>query len=263
MAKDTYYFTHDYNTRSDNKVKRLILKHGMAGYGVFWSIVEDLYNNANALPTDYELIAFDLRVNEDLVKSVINDFELFVIDGSTFGSTSVERRLNERNEKSLKAKRSAELRWKNKKETDANALQPQTDGNAIKEKKGNEIKENESKVDSSVEVSTSPPKQTKKTIDERKQIFYDKVAEFKNDYSKEMLRNFFEYWTEHGDDDHKMRFEKQKTFGISLRLKTWDKNDKTFNNGKSNTTTQTADERLNARIEANRLRLQEKFGLNK
>ena len=51
MAKDTYYFSHDYNARNDSKIKRLLSKHGYLGYGLFWAIVEDLYNNANALPT--------------------------------------------------------------------------------------------------------------------------------------------------------------------------------------------------------------------
>ena len=41
MPKDTFYFSHDYNARNDEKIKRLIRKHGMQGYGVFWSIVED------------------------------------------------------------------------------------------------------------------------------------------------------------------------------------------------------------------------------
>ena len=46
MPKDTYYFSHDYNCRNDEKIKRLLRKHGMSGYGIFWSIVEDLYNNS-------------------------------------------------------------------------------------------------------------------------------------------------------------------------------------------------------------------------
>jgi len=143
--KDAPYFSHDYNARSDEKTKLLIRKHGMLGYGAYWAIVEDLYNNANALRTDCEGIAYDLRVEETSVKSIINDFDLFVIDGDTFGSLSVERRLNERAAKSKSASKSAILRWEKHKEnanalqTDANALQPESDRNAIKDRK--EIKE--------------------------------------------------------------------------------------------------------------------------
>ena len=136
MPKDTFYFSHDYNARNDEKIKRLIRKHGMQGDGVFWSIVEDLYNNANALRLDYDGIAYDLRSDSDTVFSVINDFDLFVFDVNTFGSLSVQKRLDERNDKSIKARESANKRWNN-----ANALQPQSDSNAIKERKGKEIKE--------------------------------------------------------------------------------------------------------------------------
>ena len=111
--KETFYFTHDYNARSDEKIKRLIMKHGMAGYGVFWCIIEDLYNNANALRTDCELIAFELHTSEEIVRSIIYDFDLFQIENDFFGSSSVERRLNERNSKSTKARESALYRWNN------------------------------------------------------------------------------------------------------------------------------------------------------
>jgi hypothetical protein len=141
MTKDTFYFSHDYNARFDEKIKQLIRKHSMLGYGCYWAIIEDLYNNANALRTDYDGIAFELRITTEQAKSIINDFDLFVFDGDYFGSASVERRLNERNEKSVKARQSAFNRW-NKVKDDANALRTQSDGNAIKESKGNESKEN-------------------------------------------------------------------------------------------------------------------------
>ena len=142
MPKDTFYFSHDYNARNDEKIKKLIRKHGMQGYGVFWAIVEELYNNANALQLDYEGIAFDLRTDCDIVKSVLHEFDLFVFNGDYFGSQSVENRINERNDKSQKARNSAYSRW-NKDKKDANALQTQSEGNAIKEiKERKEKKEN-------------------------------------------------------------------------------------------------------------------------
>lgn len=153
MPKDTFYFTHDYNTRNDVKIKHLLQKYGMQGYGIFWAIVEDLYNNANALPLDYECIAFDLRVEKETVQSVIHDFGLFVIENNQFGSLSVQKRLEERNLKSLKAQQSAFKRWNrgsNNNDSNANALQRQSDSNAIKESKEKESKENGS-------VAQAPP----------------------------------------------------------------------------------------------------------
>jgi len=137
MAKDTFYFSHDYNARNDEKIRKLLFKHGYEGYGIYWALIENLYNNANALQTDYDSIAYELRTDSDLVKSVINDFKLFVIYEDNFSSDSVERRLKDRLEKSVKAKKSAKIRWDN-----ANALRTQNEGNAIKERKGKERKGN-------------------------------------------------------------------------------------------------------------------------
>jgi O6-methylguanine-DNA--protein-cysteine methyltransferase len=138
MAKDTFYFSHDYNARTDSKIKKLIRVHGYEGYGIYWAIVEDLYNNANALPTDYDSIAFDLHTQSELIKSILNDFDLFDLTADYFGSNSVSRRLEERENKSNKAKESAKKRWDN-----ANAMRTHSDSNAIKERKGKERKEKE------------------------------------------------------------------------------------------------------------------------
>ena len=179
MPKDTFYFSHDYNARNDEKIKMLIRKHGMIGYGVFWAIVEDLYNNANALRTDYDGIAYDLRLHSDIVKSVVNDFDLFQINGDYFGSSSVQARLDQRNEKSLSARKSASYRW-NKKEEDANALQTLSEGNAKKERKGKEIKGKEIK-------NTVPPLQEfleycKKNLEQNKFIYTEYEYSLKSKY---------------------------------------------------------------------------------
>jgi len=109
MSKETYYFSHDYNARTDEKIKLLIRKHGLKGYGIFWAIIEDLYNNANALRLDCEGIAFELREDVETIKSVIQDFDLFQIKDNYFGSLSVQDRLNKRLGKSAKARESAFL----------------------------------------------------------------------------------------------------------------------------------------------------------
>lgn len=135
--KDTFYFSHDYNVRSDDKIKRLIRKHGMEGYGVYWAIIEDLYNNTNVLRLDYDGIAYDLRVYNTVVESIINDFDLFEISGDIFGSISIQKRLDMREEKSKKARESVAKRWAK----DTNVLRPEYERNTKKE-----IKEKESKV---------------------------------------------------------------------------------------------------------------------
>ena len=58
-------------------------------------------------------------------------------------------------------------------------------------------------------------------INKRKEIFKEKLNAYANEYGKRLIYDFFLYWTEHGDNDRKMRFEKEKTFGVKARLNTW------------------------------------------
>ena len=179
MPKDTFYFSHDYNARNDEKIKRLIRKHGMGGYGIFWSIIEDLYNNANALRLDYEGIAYDLRSDTDVVTSVINDFDLFIFDNEFFGSNSVQERLNQRNTKSESARKSASYRWGN-----ANAMQTESDSNAIKERKGKEIKGKESKKEYRYNIFLQE-NENEKLIQEYGADFTEKCYDYLSSYKVE------------------------------------------------------------------------------
>ena len=58
-------------------------------------------------------------------------------------------------------------------------------------------------------------------INEKKQKFYDDCRPFLVKYPKEMLRKFYNYWTEMNKSGTKLRFELQQTFEISKRLATW------------------------------------------
>ena len=72
-------------------------------------------------------------------------------------------------------------------------------------------------------------KEKEETINERKQSFRQSLTDFNKDnldkYPKQLFIDFEMYWSEHGPKDKKMRFEKEKTFGIASRLSTWFKRD--------------------------------------
>lgn len=65
----------------------------------------------------------------------------------------------------------------------------------------------------------------------RKNKFYEDCAKYVEKYGKEMVRDFFDYWTETNKSGKKMRFEDQKFFDMSKRFATW--NNKSFNHGKT------------------------------
>lgn len=58
----------------------------------------------------------------------------------------------------------------------------------------------------------------------RKHAFGEKLIPYIEQYGKALIREFFDYWTEHNENGRKMRFEKEKTFEISRRLARWSKN---------------------------------------
>ena len=47
MAKDTFWFKHDYNARNDEKILELRSEHGVEAYGIYWMIVETMADNDN------------------------------------------------------------------------------------------------------------------------------------------------------------------------------------------------------------------------
>jgi len=73
----------------------------------------------------------------------------------------------------------------------------------------------------------------KEDIIKRENKFRLQLKDYLQEYPADMLKAFFEYWTERGEKDKKMRFEKEKSWSLSRRLKRWSNNN--FNkNGNNN-----------------------------
>ena len=82
-------------------------------------------------------------------------------------------------------------------------------------------KQNESKVEANNNVNVNDNVNKNDTIEERKLKFANLLSSFLETYGRDLLNDFYFYWTEHGTNDKKLRFEKEKTFGIEQRLRTW------------------------------------------
>lgn len=131
------YFSHDYYSRNDPKLIKLQRKLGCEGVGIYWCLVEMFYEQEGSIREDgLEDIAFALRSSCERIKSVLQDFELFILVDGDYYSESINRRLSLRQEKSNKARISANLGWEKRKNQaiDANAKQTHSEGNAIKVK---------------------------------------------------------------------------------------------------------------------------------
>lgn len=153
------YFPHDSNARNSEKLIRLRMRHKAAGYGVYFMILERMREEDNYMSIkDYNMIAFDLREDASLIKSVIEDFGLFVFteDGKYFYSESFKRRMDYKDEKtqlrSEAGKKGMSARWG--KTTDKITKIPEMDNNVITkppemDNKYNIVNDNKEKDDKS------------------------------------------------------------------------------------------------------------------
>ena len=101
------YFNHDSTARNDYRIIKMRSKLGMDAYGIFWSGLEMLFTEENKLCVDdYDSLAFGLQCDRELLKQVIEDFDLFVIEDNCFYSRRLNKHIDDINNKSNKAKES-------------------------------------------------------------------------------------------------------------------------------------------------------------
>lgn len=153
MAKETFYFTHDYNARNDDKILELRSKYGAEGYGIFWMIVETMAENENG-GVKATLIG-GLSLGYGVAKATLLEFIHYCIEIGLFYKNDdflfSKRMLTHkelRNMLSVSGKAGAKKRWEKN-------SPPNSPPNA-KERKGKEIKEKNIIVDKKKDLSKFP-----------------------------------------------------------------------------------------------------------
>lgn len=197
------YINHKISNRSEYVFRKLIERKGAAAYGVYWYILEELYESGGKmLFGEIEPISKALCVRKDFVVSVIKSFSLFQYDSESFWSDEVIEQIEKRQKIKDKRKEAANKRWVSEK----NIIVP----------------EKEKEVESSPIVkSTIVSKEQEMKSRERE--FYNMLVPFVKTYGREMIREFFDYWSEPNKSHSKMRFEQERTWDLTRRLQTWEK----------------------------------------
>ena len=115
------YFSHDSNARNSDKLIKVRMGLGAEGYGIFFMLIERLREEEGYKSTiDYNILAFDLKVDPEKIKQVVENYDLFKFteDGKYFYSDSFNDRMEMMDLKSKKlaaaGKKGAEKRWGNK-----------------------------------------------------------------------------------------------------------------------------------------------------
>lgn len=143
-------------------------------------------------------MAYGLQCDPDKLRSVIEDFDLFIVEDGYFYSRRLNDHIQDINNKSKRAKQNASKRWSN-----ATAMQPQNKSNASK----------------SISISKQD-KSKSKSINNRIISFENEIQAIKG-FNKDDKNDFFLYWTEKNKSETKFRAELEKTFDIKRRLTRW------------------------------------------
>lgn len=89
-------FRHCSNERNKANVIKLRMKYGAAGYGVYMMILERLAEEPQLrAELDYDVLAYDFHVETDMIRHIVEDFDLFIIDldGENFHHEEIDRQL--------------------------------------------------------------------------------------------------------------------------------------------------------------------------
>jgi hypothetical protein len=232
------YFSHDSSARHDEKIIKLEIKFGIAGYAIYFKLLEFMSENCKTFITldDVDAISYDFHITKRKLKEFLeysSSSECGILRYTESGYTSprLNRHIDNMIDKSAKAKASANARW-----SKANAMQTDSDSNAtsvcIEE---NRIEENRIEENRREENIINKKPKSKIPIEERTKIFNDEVLAYNkekgNKYPEDMIHDFICYWTEPSVDNKRLRKEdpKEKYFSLPKRLSTWYRNYLKFN----------------------------------
>lgn len=99
------WFTHDSNARSDVKLRKVLMRYGADGYGLYWYCLEliagkvDASNVTFELEHDAEILAHDLKIDslrvEEIMRYMIS-LNLFEVSDGAIRCMKMAKRLDER-----------------------------------------------------------------------------------------------------------------------------------------------------------------------
>lgn len=89
-------FRHNTNERNKSNVIKLRMKYGAAGYGIYMMLLERLDEEPKLRSDlDYDVLAYDFHESADMIRHIVEDFDLFIIDieSETFSHEEINKQL--------------------------------------------------------------------------------------------------------------------------------------------------------------------------
>ena len=141
------------------------------------------------------------------------------------------------------------VKWEEQREQRSNAGKKSAELRATKFNERSTVV-NETERNSTVSVSVSDNVNVKEnnSIDSRKLKFASTLKPFVELYGRDLLKDFYDYWTEPNKSNTKFRQELEKTWSLERRLQTWIKNESNFKPNKNKKNEQLTEITAAARI---------------
>lgn len=119
MAKMKHFFPHDASASRDGKILEMKMEFGAKGYGVYWEILEYLFEQGGTTKYNPRLIAIaiheDVRFVKRFLSSCIEDYKLFDTDGTYFWSKRLRSELDRIKDISIKNSNNVSKRYESEK----------------------------------------------------------------------------------------------------------------------------------------------------
>ena len=212
MAKELPYFKFEPNQWENGNIQML----SREDKGLFMDLCSMYWSRLGDVPLKLAIQKL-CAGNATALNPLCDEKIIELIEGNIFIKFLSEQ-LNEFEDTSKQNSKNAKEGWekrrkiKEESERNATALNPQCENDAIRE---DNIKENNKK-------------ESKPSLETRSLAFKSELIPFKQNYSIDMLKSFYDYWTESNHSKTKMRYEMEKTFDVDRRLKTWSKRQNDF-----------------------------------
>lgn len=117
MPLDNLYFKHDFGARNHPKLKGVKRKYGIEGLGIYWCLLEILYeNNGSINEEELENICWDEKINFDKSIDIMHILKFDKDENNNWSFCKVNERIKKREEYCLKQKENANKRWEKYKE---------------------------------------------------------------------------------------------------------------------------------------------------
>ena len=233
------YFPFDVDFFNDEKIMAISGEFGIKGEITAIKLLCAIYRNGYFILWNdllkYKLLKTLPGISPELLESIVNRLVLWgFFDKALFDSTHILT------SKGIQNRYFEAVKRRIKKDDDLPYLLVSVDRNGVSayinppqkelmstetpQSKENKIKENSNTPNVVLEKKKAASAATLS----RKENFGRSLIPYVDKYGKEMIREFFDYWSEMNKSKSKMRFEQQPTWETSKRLATWAKRERNY-----------------------------------